>query len=892
MNYLGFTLTDKGVLPGMDKTRAIRDFPPPATVKQVRMFVGLCNYFRQSVPNFSLISQHLTGLIKQDSGWKEGKLPEKALEAFQKLKQCLIDPPILSYPDLEYSLLVDAAMGSENIPGGLGACLVQTDNMGRPKPIAYASRGLSKHERNYSAYLLELTAACFGITHFDVYLRNRSFVLYTDHKPLEKLSKVHTRTLNRLQQLMLEYNFRICYTPGKENTVPDFLSRNVISAVDLSYNNLVLAQKNDALISKLTDGINGKDLSEREGTLFRNLRRKLKMINGILYYTGRQRRAIFTPISMQADILQSAHNSLAGGHMGLFKTRERILCLYYWPSMDNDIKEHIKHCDVCQTIRPYNHPHKAPLQPLAQPSNPNHRIHIDLFGPLITSERNKKYVMVITDAFTKYVELVAIENKEAKTVADAIYVTWITRYSTPAEIVTDQGKEFCNSLTDEIFKQLGILHKTTSPYHPQTNASAEVFNRTMRRYLQSCLSPPYLDWEAYLPALRISYNTSVCKATQASPFSLIFGIDPNMPFFELEKYITYNETGELDQLTRLHQARKIANDANLEYKRTYKAYFDKVNKVGLQPLSIGDDVYLQVKSQQKYKNAKLQPLYAGPYRIIDIRDVNVTLLRNNKPYKVHINHVKPAHSRDIKVDFSFKNETTGSGFAKEPEEPATYPDLPEMPAQKLPNPFLQLASPRPKSPIDDDPHDLVDETEEDANLKELSLHLDDMTTMSLPPDTTFPETPGKSLLLSSETESSPSSSPVHTRYVPLQSHDVTMQDLQTPKPTLKPQETGARPRQPISFPAVSEDSSALHRGLRLLKDKVQPHKRKEITPPKDQPASKKSELPSKTTTLAKELTKPRPTRSSKPNIDDVPLPARAPEYKQYKKREAKPQSDK
>ena len=126
--------------------------------------------------------------------------------------------------------MVDASTGSSDTVGGLGACLVQYDEADEPRPIAYASRSLLKHEQNYSAYLAELAACVFGITHFDVYLRGKHFFLCTDHKPLEKLSSVHTKTFNRLQQLMLDYNFTIMHKPGKDNAAPDFLSETQSAA--------------------------------------------------------------------------------------------------------------------------------------------------------------------------------------------------------------------------------------------------------------------------------------------------------------------------------------------------------------------------------------------------------------------------------------------------------------------------------------------------------------------------------------------------------------------------------------------------------------------------------------------------------------------------------------
>lgn len=252
--------------------------------------------------------------------------------------------------------------------------------------------------------------------------------------------------------------------------------------------------------------------------------------------------------------------------------------------------------------------------------------------------------MVLTDAFTKYVELIAIKNKEAGTVADAIFETWITRYSTPHTIVTDGGKEFRNSLMAKLCEHLKILHKTTTPYYPASNSTVEVFNRTMKRYLQSFISPPFLDWEDYLPCLRICYNTSVSKATHTTPFSLVFGMDANMPFFDLEQYIDYDEReNAATHLRRLHNSRRAAKQHNIEYKNTYEKYFNAQYKTAVQKLNAGEFAYLQVVPQQKYKNMKLQPGYSGPYEIIKVLQDNVILKVGKKEHRVHRNRVKLAN---------------------------------------------------------------------------------------------------------------------------------------------------------------------------------------------------------------------------------------------------------
>jgi hypothetical protein len=211
--YLGFHLTESGIKPGTDKLKAVALTDPPKNVHEIRQFLGLCNFFRTHVRNFAQISSPLTALTRKDSPWKTGPLPEDALKAFRELQSILCSEPVVDYPrkDRPYALITDAALGDDKKEGGLGAILTQVNEKGEFCVIAYASRKLQKHEKNYTPFLLEMQAAIWAMDHFSTYLRGRRFTLYTDHKPLEKLGKVHTRTLNRLQEIMNTFDFKIEY---------------------------------------------------------------------------------------------------------------------------------------------------------------------------------------------------------------------------------------------------------------------------------------------------------------------------------------------------------------------------------------------------------------------------------------------------------------------------------------------------------------------------------------------------------------------------------------------------------------------------------------------------------------------------------------------------------
>ena len=166
VSYLGFRLTPDGILSGADKLKAVRDSKPPTSVHEVRQFMGLCNFFRSHVKNFAQIGSPLHKLTSEEMHWKGGQLPPNCLAAYSSLKQALCSEPAVDYPrkNRPYSLMVDASTGNDKTPGGLVAILCQTDEKGKNRVIAYASRQLIRHEKNYSPFLVEMQAIVWART--------------------------------------------------------------------------------------------------------------------------------------------------------------------------------------------------------------------------------------------------------------------------------------------------------------------------------------------------------------------------------------------------------------------------------------------------------------------------------------------------------------------------------------------------------------------------------------------------------------------------------------------------------------------------------------------------------------------------------------------------------
>ncbi len=159
-------------------------------------------------------------MTRKDSGYKNGPLPPDALHAFKVLQQQLTSDSVMAFPrsDRQYALITDAATGTAKFSGGLGAILTQVDKNGNHYAISFASRQLKDHEKNYSTFLLEAAAAIWGMEVFNEYLRGKQFILFTDHKPLEKLGHLHTKMLNRLQTALLEHDFVVQYKKGTNSS--------------------------------------------------------------------------------------------------------------------------------------------------------------------------------------------------------------------------------------------------------------------------------------------------------------------------------------------------------------------------------------------------------------------------------------------------------------------------------------------------------------------------------------------------------------------------------------------------------------------------------------------------------------------------------------------------
>ena len=218
--YLGHVISKEGVRPDNKKLVAVREFPRPQNIKNVRQFLGLAGYYRRFIKGFSDIAKLLTILTKKDTPFHWG---EKQQDAFENLRKKLCEEPVLQYPDFTRPFIVTTDASGIAIGG-----ILSQGELGKDKPIAYTSRVLNDAEQKYSTYEKEAVAILHAVTQFRPYLYGRKFKLVTDHKPLVWLqtSKDPTSRLTSWRLRLEEYEYEVIYKAGKTNVYADALSRN------------------------------------------------------------------------------------------------------------------------------------------------------------------------------------------------------------------------------------------------------------------------------------------------------------------------------------------------------------------------------------------------------------------------------------------------------------------------------------------------------------------------------------------------------------------------------------------------------------------------------------------------------------------------------------------
>ncbi len=648
--YLGHIISAAGIEPDPAKVTAVQNFLAPKDTTTLRRFLGLSGYYRRFICGYAQLACPLFRLLKQNERFLWTKDHQDALD---HLKEALTSAPILQFPapSQPYILETDAS------GLGLGAVLLQELQSHKPLPIAYASRTLSKHERNYSATELEALAVHWALKHFKTYVYGQRCTIYTDHQALQSLMTIKEPQgrLARWQLALQDLNLEFKYRPGRKNEKADFLSRCFqVAMVTNESITLQEAQHKDPVFGPIChfletgqrpDGLDPQQDLEQESKHF-------QLRDGILvrkesHKRRQHRQQAVVPMSLRMTILEAFHADRFSGHLGQKKTADKIGLKFWWPNLVPEVNEFVRACSRCQESKQPAPPHQPPLKSITTPE-PWHTVEMD-FMELPLTPNGKKYVLVLQDHFTKWIEAFATGSQDTTTVAEIFVTKWMCHFGAPQRLLSDKAATFVSALVKEICMLCGTIKVTSTAYSPQTDGLVERSNRHLQAILRAYVSKNQTDWDLFLPFATFAANSSVHETTHETPFFLTYGRDPALPIertlnFQLSPYVQLEDASYAEQMqhhltTAWQEAERHSHMAQERQARYHDAHAKETT------YQEGDKVLVWTPTYPG-RAAKLGRPWKGPFVVLKTYDNNTLLVMDweepeHPPVRIHTRRIKP-----------------------------------------------------------------------------------------------------------------------------------------------------------------------------------------------------------------------------------------------------------
>ena len=282
---------------------------------------------------------------------------------------------------------------------------------------------------------------------------------------------------------------------------------------------------------------------------------------------------------------------------------------------------------------------------------PNERVQIDILGPLVESYQSNKYIIVLTDCFTKWASAYAVPRATATEVADAI-LDWTSQFGVMKILHSDQGRQMESAIVKEVCQRFGIHKTRTTSYYPASDGQVERMNRTLIDMLSKYVGENHRSWDEHLPLVLLAYRSSLHESTSLSPAMMTYGRELDLPADLIygSPDIASSQTGEspayvttlCDRMEKIHNlARDKLIESNERHKRTYDLKQFQNN------YKVGDQVLLFMPAIKKGRSKKLSSRWTGPYRIVEVLSDVVFRIRLNNQVKdkvVHHNRLKPFYN--------------------------------------------------------------------------------------------------------------------------------------------------------------------------------------------------------------------------------------------------------
>jgi hypothetical protein len=609
----------------------------------VASFLGLANFYRRFIQNFSTTAFALTELTKKEKSFEWSAAAQSSFEA---LKACLCATPVLAPPNRDEPYTIDCDASAFAI----GAVLSQGEGE-TYRVVAFESRKLNPAERNYLNHDKETLSVVHALRKWRHYIQNgKQARVFTDNTATKYILSKSTEQLNNRQRNWLyelaDYDILLSHRPGKENVVADALSRRADYEMDYemrkelsSRPELTLAAAinsiswgsattiKSSLLEEVSSEIGGDpvyqdELQKTQKGIEAKTRVRFRIDNGLLYtLNGRLYLPCVPNSTLKTRLLGEAHDAPASGHLGRDKTYERLARYFYWPRMHQEVAEYCATCQTCQAVKPSNQNKIGLLYPLGAPTRPWESISLDLITDLPETKSGNTACVTFVDRFTKMIHIWPCKTQVSSEDMVNIFLQAVFRlHGVPREIVSDRDPRFTAAFWSQLFKRLGTKFNMSTANHPQTDGQSERANRTIEEILRCYVSPHHDDWDEHLSTLEFAYNDSMQASTGFTPFYANYGRHPYSPLALY--YPPARPVEEKASVTAFaERMQKLYREVRLGILKAQERQTAHANKTRRDvEFQVGDRVWLHASFRRPHMTVlnarpKLNPSWLGPFRV-------------------------------------------------------------------------------------------------------------------------------------------------------------------------------------------------------------------------------------------------------------------------------------
>jgi len=644
---LGHIISKDGIRIDPDRIQAIQHMPHPRNIKELQAFLGKINFLRRFIPNLAELSRLLNNMLKKDS---KVKWTVDAKQAFESIKFALTQTPVLTSPQFDRDFIIFSFASEHTI----AAVLLQKDDLGNEKPIAFFSKALRDAPLKYQIMEKQAYALVKAIKDFRIYILYSHIIAYVPSPIVKDILTQENLEGRRGKWIanILEFDIEIKPTKLiKGQGLAKLMTETNFQALDInqldSEQELATPQINVAFEQSpwysdicyvLQNLCAPPGLSRTRSRFVKMKASKFCIMEEKLFWRNHEGILLNCLIKDETNkIMEEFHAGECGGHLYWKSTVNKILRAgYYWPTIFSDVKRFTSACHKCQVFEGKRQLLPLPLRPIAT-ERPFQQWGLDFIGEIIPSSSGQhRWILTATDYFTKWIEAIPCRQANDSTIIQFLEANILARFGCPDKIITDNAAAFRSKKMVNFCHKFHITLGHSTAYYPQGNGLAESSNKSLVNMVKKILEENKKNWHKKLVNALWADRVTTKRSIGVSPYELVYGLEakfpsslgiPAMKILQECQAEPNSMQRRISQVICLQQTREEVYNRVQVLQEKLKKAFDRRTKA--EDFNIGDKVLKwDSRRESKGKHGKFDSLWKGPFVIQAVQGNNTYFLQD------------------------------------------------------------------------------------------------------------------------------------------------------------------------------------------------------------------------------------------------------------------------